>query len=579
MRQIDAAAGGAEFRYDPSGNRTDLVDPVGNNTHWQYDGLNRAVSETQQDAYQGTDLASGSFQYDAAGLLLRAIDRNGRVIDYAYDAAGRRTRERWYADEASAPAAPDAAPASPPLRTFVSRYDAAGRLLSVTDREGEAPAEPDWGAGSLSAVAYTYDRFDRLVSTTNRQADRPDVTLTQTYDDRGRIAAVAVQIGQTADFTNSYTYDDYGRLVSLVQTGVAGGSAVADKRVDFGYNEFGQPANITRYADEGGTQMVSTSTYSYDAVGRLTGLVHAGPTATQAEYEWLFDAAGRPTAFNNLLHTDESATYSYDDTNQLTGADRDGTNADESYTYDAAGNRDYGGYVTDVHNRMIADGTYAYTYDAEGNRATRTKLSDGSITRYVWDHRNRLVETTEEDDQGTVTQRVTYQYDALNQRLARTADLDGAGSGEAVEVRYVWHADNVVLTFTDGDLSNRYLQGPEMDRTLADERPDGTVYWALADHLGTVRDVVDSAGAVVTHRTYDSFGRITGETDPTLGYAYAFTGALLDRETGLQHHRARYYDPAHGRWISEDPIGFGTHLRNFRPRLPVENGKPAFSTP
>jgi RHS repeat-associated protein len=37
----------------------------------------------------------------------------------------------------------------------------------------------------------------------------------------------------------------------------------------------------------------------------------------------------------------------------------------------------------------------------------------------------------------------------------------------------------------------------------------------------------------------------------------AFTGREWDPETNLYYYRARYYDPKIGRFISEDPIGFG----------------------
>jgi RHS repeat-associated protein len=37
----------------------------------------------------------------------------------------------------------------------------------------------------------------------------------------------------------------------------------------------------------------------------------------------------------------------------------------------------------------------------------------------------------------------------------------------------------------------------------------------------------------------------------------AYTGREWDPETGLYYYRARYYDPKAGRFISEDPIGFG----------------------
>jgi hypothetical protein len=48
-----------------------------------------------------------------------------------------------------------------------------------------------------------------------------------------------------------YGYDAVGRLTRLVQAGVAGGQAVAEKRVEFAYNAASQFAQLTRYADAG----------------------------------------------------------------------------------------------------------------------------------------------------------------------------------------------------------------------------------------------------------------------------------------------------------------------------------------
>jgi RHS repeat-associated protein len=46
--------------------------------------------------------------------------------------------------------------------------------------------------------------------------------------------------------------------------------------------------------------------------------------------------------------------------------------------------------------------------------------------------------------------------------------------------------------------------------------------------------------------------------DPGPGFGIkAFTAREWDPETGLYYYRARYYDPKGGRFLSEDPIGFG----------------------
>lgn len=103
------------------------------------------------------------------------------------------------------------------------------------------------------------------------------------------------------------------------------------------------------------------------------------------------------------------------------------------------------------------------------------------------------------------------------------------------------------------------LHGPGVDQIIASEDEtigaNGEVRWALADHEGTVRDVIDSAGSIENHIEYDSFGNITAESDDTVEFRYSYTGRELDAETGLYYYRARYYDPATARFIGEDPLG------------------------
>jgi RHS repeat-associated protein len=84
----------------------------------------------------------------------------------------------------------------------------------------------------------------------------------------------------------------------------------------------------------------------------------------------------------------------------------------------------------------------------------------------------------------------------------------------------------------------------------------GTVLWPLTDHLGTVRDVINSQGQVRNHLAYDAFGKVVSETNAAVDFLFGYTGRERDEETGLHYYRARYYDPAVGRFVSEDPIGF-----------------------
>ncbi len=47
------------------------------------------------------------------------------------------------------------------------------------------------------------------------------------------------------------------------------------------------------------------------------------------------------------------------------------------------------------------------------------------------------------------------------------------------------------------------------------------------------------------------------ETNAGVGDRWRFTGREYDSATGLMYYRARYYSPARGVFLSEDPLGFG----------------------
>jgi RHS repeat-associated protein len=68
--------------------------------------------------------------------------------------------------------------------------------------------------------------------------------------------------------------------------------------------------------------------------------------------------------------------------------------------------------------------------------------------------------------------------------------------------------------------------------------------------------MTDATGAVRARYDYDPFGRVTQLAgDKTAVFRY--TGHLFHEPTGLSFARHRAYDPSFGRWISEDPLGFG----------------------
>jgi YD repeat-containing protein len=81
-------------------------------------------------------------------------------------------------------------------------------------------------------------------------------------------------------------------MTQIIQQGAMGGNYIANKRVDLTYNAAGQFDTITRYASTSATNLVATSTYGYDAAGRINSLTHAQGGTTFAGHGFAYDAEG-----------------------------------------------------------------------------------------------------------------------------------------------------------------------------------------------------------------------------------------------------------------------------------------------
>ena len=64
-------------------------------------------------------------------------------------------------------------------------------------------------------------------------------------------------------------------------------------------------------------------------------------------------------------------------------------------------------------------------------------------------------------------------------------------------------------------------------------------------------------GTILATQSYGAFGNSLGQTGSSSNNRLKYTGREEDQDIGLYQYRARYYDPGVGRYISEDPKGFG----------------------
>ncbi|MFT3920942.1 MAG: RHS repeat-associated core domain-containing protein [Myxococcales bacterium] len=364
----------------------------------------------------------------------------------------------------------------------------------------------------------------------------------------------------------------------------------------FGDAHGGQLLTINRHlgtTPTSGNQILSTL-YGYDSRDRLTSIENYGfgHTLPISEYAYSYNTGDRIDSFGVTLdgdpQTDETRTYGYDATGQLKTAKDSSNTAVESYNYDANGNQQ--SWDLDNLNRPQDDGAYTYTYDAEGNRLTRTNTASGDVETYSWDNRNRLTQV-QKTDGSTVVFTVEYAYDNENQLVGRRETV---GSNDPITNYFVWDNGQIVLRLDGNDeMLNHYTWGFGTDQLLADEQYDADtqaldhLYWTLGDHQGTLRDIAEFTPAagetdahtdLVNHRTFDSFGLPTGETDTAIDELFGFTGVYLDPLTGQQYNRARWFDPQLHQWLSDDPLGLAAgdpNVRRYVKNDPVNKTDPS----
>ena len=500
------------YTYDRASNLLSITDPEQNTTSYTYDDLNRMTSETNQLGLART------YGYDKVGNLISLRDRNGRVIEYDYDRLNRLRSETWVGDSYQA----------------VYDYNEASELINASD--------------NYSSYSYDYDLAGRLIQTDNvGTIGVPNVVFDYGYDAANNMIGTTDTIDGVLSGIETYSYDTLNRVTSITQSGLN----IQDKRVDYQYDSASQRDIVRRYGDLTGTQLIASTDYTFDLNGRLTDLDHSNNNGAIAFYDYTYDADNRITEFAS---PEGVSIYNYDKTDQLTEADHN-YQVNEEYTYDDNGNRTNPNYVTGLNNRLDSDGVYNYEYDPEGNLVKRTEIATNEVFEYEWDYRNRLVGITVFDSGGNVIASHEYTYDINGNRIAKSVDSNGDGTAEEIE-RYVLDGAEIALVFDGaGNQTERFFYGIGIDEVLAVEEP-GTVYWSLSDQQGSVRVLLDDVGNTVNQISYDAFGNITNETDPSIDFRFTYTGRELDEETGQYYYRARYYDPMTGRFINEDLIGF-----------------------
>jgi RHS repeat-associated protein len=507
--------------YDANGNKTSSTDRQGRVTRMVYDELNRHVETENPDGsrarmeYDAAGRMTAEVDetgarrvhgYDAAAQLIASTDASGRRTEHSYDAAGNRTRSTLpdgrvinYTYDAlnrlTRTDFPDGSSHSVTYRTDNRKaaetdprgvvttygYDAAGRLVSVV-QSGIATATA-YGFDETNARTLQRDALGREVQWRYDAAGRPTTRILPdgtnevfAYDLEGQLTGHTTFGGQTI----TRAYDSEGRETSRTIPATASTPA---RTITWTYNADGQRATQT---ETGPTSAQGTTTYTYDAQGRLSGL--SGPQGTLA---WTYDAADRITRRST---SEGNTDYEYDGDGRLT--------------------------------RMVApDGkATTYTYDAAGRPLRSEQVLDAVgidlVTERRHDAQDRLIAIAHLRRQGGVSTLLAGQAigRGTGGAVSRIDTFDatagfnaGTGSftGDPARVQTFGYDANARLT------SERNYKGAQLAAFLGNPAAAATQATSYAyDGVGnrTGKTVTTPAGTDSTVYTYDSNDRLTTET-------------------------------------------------------------------
>lgn len=463
------------FTYLAPGQVATLKDAANNLTTYEYDGFNRPKKVRYPSLTVGAGTSS-STDYE----------------EYGYDAAGNRTSERRR----------DGA-------MIYNGYDNLNRLLT---RGGSTVVDVTNGYDNFdnlisasqtgAAVSWTYDVLGRVLTEV-----QPNGTVSSAYDTAGRRTGLTYP---DSTFVLSYQYYDDGRPKLIGLNGTTGSNVLATYYDD----QLGRRASMCRGTGTSSScSSVARTTWSYDAISRLSGLSHdltTGGSANDLSRTFSYSPASQlvtRTAATGLYEWPYSATFT--DAYVANGLNQYTSVAGASLTYDGRGN-------------TTNDTTKPYEYDGL-NRLTASLISltprvvDAALT---YDPTGRLMSIT----QGGTTTKFLYDGTRL------IAEYNGS---------------NVLL--------RRYVHGDGVDDPLVWYDSSGTTNKRnlFKDERGSI--VAADTGSAVTTIKYDEYGNpsVTGSNIPRFQY----TGQAWLSEIGLYYYKARIYNPDLGRFMQTDPIG------------------------
>ncbi|HMP79852.1 MAG TPA: RHS repeat-associated core domain-containing protein, partial [Pirellulaceae bacterium] len=440
----------------------------------------------------------------------------------------------------------------------------------------------------------TYDPSSRMLTA---DCGRYDNLVEHEYDFAGRLETESLTIA-TKTYTVSHEFDILSRpFKTTYPDGSVVERAFTDRSQLYTTSYLGTVVD-TRTYDDGGRMTTSTyantavSTHAYrnvsgDKDNMLASISFSHPGTQQiGDYSYSWDENKNKTA-ETISGTMSGYGFStgstgYDDENRLTTWNRTNGTKNQSWTLSDVGNWSSFTSANSTWNRThgpaheftsfsgASSGTL--TYDVKGNLTSRPSTLQSPALGLTWDFENQLIGADVTDD---TNPDVTFEYDALKRRVARSASSGNVvyiHSGHQVIAEYVRGANasspsyrNVYGSYIDEPILRHAGTGTPLPTT-----GDDAIYYHRNQQYSIIA-LTDAAGTLIERYAYSAYGEFSifapaGTSRSTSSYnnRITYTGREWDATLALYFFRARWYDAAGGRFVSRDPSPYVDGMSLYR---------------
>ncbi|MGD0832397.1 MAG: RHS repeat-associated core domain-containing protein [Terracidiphilus sp.] len=145
---------------------------------------------------------------------------------------------------------------------------------------------------------------------------------------------------------------------------------------------------------------------------------------------------------------------------------------------------------------------------------------------------------------------INFTYDADGYVVAKT--VNGVTTQYLVDNMNPTGLPQVVEESVNVVVQRRYAYGKQRISETQLINGSWTTSYYSYDAQGNVRQLTNAAGVVTDTYDYDAFGNLINHTGSTPN-VYLYRGERFDPDMGMYCMRARWYNPATGRFMSRDP--------------------------